>query len=251
MKKPLVSIVTPVFKAERWIADCIASVRSQTLPDWEMVLVDDRSPDGSIAQAREAAGGEARIRILSNERNLGPGSTRNRGIEAAKGRFIAFVDADDAWYPSKLERQIQFMRDRGSPLSYTSYEVMDDRGDLTGRVVHARPSVTWRTMLYSNYIGCSTAIYDREQVGTRLMPGIRKRQDYALWLSILEDVKEAHGLDEVLVRYRIGAQSVSSNKLSAARYNWTIYRRFAHQGVLASAWYFTNYMVRGIAHALL
>jgi teichuronic acid biosynthesis glycosyltransferase TuaG len=250
LNSPLVSVVTPLYKAEGWIAGCIESVRAQSLSDWEMVVVDDRSPDRSLDIAHEAAGDDSRVKILSNDRNLGPGPTRNRSIESARGKYIAFLDADDAWYPQKLARQIPFMESMESALSYTSYEVVDERDEPTGRIVRARPLVTWRTMLYSNYIGCSTAVYDRERVGTRRMPDIRKRQDYALWLSILEDIPAAHGLDEVLARYRVGAESVSSNKLVSARFNWTIYRRFAHRGVAASAWYFANYMVRGVLKSI-
>ena len=250
MSTPLISVVTPLYKTEKWIAGCIASVRAQTFEDWEMVVVDDRSPDRSLEKAHEAADDDDRIKILVNRQNLGPGPTRNRSIEAARGRYLAFLDADDAWYPEKLARQIPFMESMASALSYTSYEVVDDRDVPTGRVIRARQVVTWRTMLYSNFIGCSTAIYDRERIGTRTMPDIRKRQDYALWLSILEDIPEAHGLDEVLARYRVGEGSVSSNKLAAAKYNWTIYRKFADQSVVASAWYFTNYMVRGVLKSI-
>jgi glycosyltransferase involved in cell wall biosynthesis len=157
---------------------------------------------------------------------------RNRAIARAGGSWVAFLDSDDLWLPGKLERQLAFARDTRAVLSFSSYykvpagyagEAADF--EANDRVIRARDHLTYRRMLDANYIGCLTAMYDRDVLGTRLMPVLRKRQDYALWLSILRDGHIAHGIQQPLALYREArAGSVSGNKLSLVRYNWQLYR---------------------------
>lgn len=157
---------------------------------------------------------------------------RNAAIERTTGSWVAFLDSDDLWLPDKIERQLEFAQSTRAMLSFSSYYKVpaDYDGEAAdfepnGRIVPARYHLTYRTMLNANYIGCLTAMYDRERLGTRLMPELRKRQDYALWLSILRDGHVAHGIQEPLALYREPREgSVSGNKLSLVRYNWQLYR---------------------------
>jgi len=135
----------------------------------------------------------------------------------AKGKYIAFLDADDLWNEDKLEKQIEFMESENLSLSlslsYSAYDAIDLDGDL----------------LKSNKIGCLTAIYNKELLGKVFMPNIGKRQDLGLWLEILRDGNVAQGLKFSLAKYRVGGTSLSSNKLGVLKYQWRLYREVKNQ----------------------
>jgi len=220
-----VSVITPSFNSSAFIKHCIGSVLSQTYSSWEMIIVDDGSTDNSVDIIRTLAVGDSRVKLLRLETNGGPAIARNAGIRAARGRFIAFLDSDDLWCPEKLERQIRFMREGGHLLTYSYYERITQAGVPTGDVVRPPMSLTYRDMLKSNQIGCLTAVYDRAALGTQLMPLIRKRQDYGLWLRILRQIPRAYCLPESLAFYRLRSSSLSSDKLALIKYHWHLFRR--------------------------
>jgi glycosyltransferase involved in cell wall biosynthesis len=199
------------------------TVVAQTYANWEHILVDDCKNDGSVAILEEYSRVDPRIKPLRLLENSGAGAARNKAIEQAKGAYIAFLDSDDRWYPQKLERQVSFMKDNGYYFSFTSYDMMDEDGNQILKEVTAASRITYANALYKNPIGCLTAMYDARFFGKQLMPEIRKRQDYALWLKLLKNT-DAHGLQEILATYRVRTNSVSSNKLGLLKYEWKIYR---------------------------
>jgi glycosyltransferase involved in cell wall biosynthesis len=235
-KEDLVSIISPVYNSERFLQACIESVKGQTFQQWEHILVDDCSTDNSSSIIQKYARQDKRFRYYRLNQNSGPGVARNKAIELATGRFIAFLDSDDTWYPDKLERQIRFMEESGNPFTYTSYDCINVKGELLDRKVMAPKKVTYKSALYKNPIGCLTVIYDTGFFGKQFMPTVRKRQDYALWLKLLKKA-DAYGLQEVLASYRIGNKSISSNKLSLIKYEWLIYRQEEGLGVFKSVFY--------------
>ncbi|MYQ46615.1 glycosyltransferase [Streptomyces sp. SID4985] len=234
---PLVSVVMPVYNSEATLGAAVRSVLTQTHSDLELLITDDKSTDGSMDLLMEFARQDERVLPRSAPEQGGAGRARNLAIERARGDYVAFLDSDDMWLPEKAERQVAFAAGGDAPLTFTSYYKMDAdyAGDSTdfvpnGRVVPARGHVDYRAMLVRDYIGALTAMYDRNVLGTRLMPEMRKRQDYALWLSIMRDGADARGLTEPLAVYRAHqAGSLSSNKLSLVQYNWELYRR--HEGL--------------------
>ncbi|GGV93506.1 glycosyl transferase [Streptomyces gelaticus] len=229
---PLVSVVMPVYNSAATLGAAVRSVLTQTHSDLELLVTDDKSSDGSMDLLMEFARQDKRVLPESAPEQGGAGRARNLAIERARGDYIAFLDSDDMWLPEKTERQIEFAAAGNAPLTFTSYYKMDadHEGESTdfipnGRVVRAREYVDYRTMLVRDYIGALTAMYDRNILGTRLMPEMRKRQDYALWLSIMRDGAAARGLSEPLAVYRAHqAGSLSSNKMSLVPYNWSLYR---------------------------
>ncbi|MEV7122184.1 glycosyltransferase family 2 protein [Kitasatospora griseola] len=234
---PLVSVVMPVHNSAATLGASVRSVLAQTHADVELLVTDDASDDDSMDLLQDLARQDGRVRPQAAPEQGGAAKARNLALARAKGGFVAFLDSDDMWLPQKLERQLAFARAGNAPLTFTSYFKVDgdhvgEACDFTpnGRVVEAREHVTYRDMLVQDHIGALTAMYDRTMLGTRLMPDMPKRQDYALWLSIMRDGHPARGLQEPLAVYRSGrAGSLSSNKLALVKHNWALYRR--HEGL--------------------
>ena len=227
----LVSIIVPVYHAKEYIAQTIRCVEEQTFHGWELILVDDCGGDGSLElmqELREASSCRDQIRIVKNAKNLGAAESRNHGVREARGRYIAFLDADDVWLPTKLEEQLLFMRQKGIGFSFTSYEFGDEEAVPTGRVVHVPGRLDFRHALSRTVIFTSTVIFD-----TRIVPKVQIRmpdmasEDTALWWTILKTGVVAHGLDRVLTIYRRTPHSLSSNKWNAVKRFWHLLRNVA------------------------
>lgn len=243
--KHKVSIITPVYNSSAFIADTIRSVLHQTYDEWELILVDDGSTDDSVSVIQSFR--DDRIRLIRLSQNSGPAIARNIAIEASTGRFIAFLDSDDVWLPQKLEKQLRFMLAQDAAVTHTAYEVVDINGNPTGKIIRAPAVIHYYQLLNYNYIGCLTGIFDTDKTGKVLMPNIPKRQDYALWLSILRRGYSAYFLNDILARYRIGrVSSVSSRKLSTAYYNWHILRQLEGLSLLSALWHFSAYIYLGV-----
>ncbi|MFF7174795.1 glycosyltransferase family 2 protein [Streptomyces pseudovenezuelae] len=229
---PLVSVVMPVHNSAATLGASVRSVLAQTHTDVELLVTDDASRDGSMDLLREFARQDERVLPESASEQGGAARARNLAMERARGDYVAFLDSDDMWLPTKVEQQLAFAATGDAPLTFTSYYKVDAQYDgeaadfiPNGRVVQARERVGYREMLTQDHIGALTAMYDRSVLGTRLMPDMPKRQDYALWLSIMRDGTPARGLQEPLAVYRAQRPgSLSSNKLALIPYNWKLYR---------------------------
>lgn len=240
-----VSIVMPSFNCEDTLGYSVNSVMAQTYSNWELIIVDDASTDKTYDVAREIATRDARISVLRLDVNKGPAVARNCAIRISSGRYIAFLDSDDIWYPSKLEVQIEFMKARGIYFSFASYRRRKLSGQILG-VVRAPNRVTYKQLLKTCPIGCLTAVYDADALGRVEMPLIKKRQDFGLWLKLLKIVPYASGIDQVLADYIVRNDSVSSNKIHAAKYQWKIYREVEKLGLLYSTYCFIVYTCNGL-----
>ena len=245
--QPLVSVITPVYNNQLTVLDAILSVKSQQYNNWELILIDDCSSDDSFKIISDAAEGDTRIKVSQTTSNSGAAHARNLGINLATGRFIAFLDADDMWTSDKLEKQVAFSIEKKAALTHTSYQYMDAKGKPLEKVIAAKKQLGYAEMLNYNYIGCLTAMYDTEVLGGKvLMPILKKRQDYALWLNILKMDHQAFGLDEVLAYYRTGMASLSSNKWEAIRYNFILLRYVEGLSLMRTLYHFSNYSIIGL-----
>jgi glycosyltransferase involved in cell wall biosynthesis len=242
---PAVSVVMPVYNAGGWLAHSIGSVRAQTYPDWELLAVDDGSTDDSLARLRALAAADPRIRPIAMPANGGVAAARNAGIEAARGRWIAFLDSDDAWAPDKLRRQVDDMRARDLSVSYAAYQRVDERGKPLSRVCPP-DMVDHAAMLRSNHIGNLTGMYDR-RLGEARFRRIG-HEDYVFWLDLVRRAGHAARVpgDAPLAFYTVRNGSVSANKLRAAGWQWRIYREVEGIGAPRAAWLMLHYL----AHAL-
>lgn len=224
MQEELVSIVMATYNSGIYLSESIESVLKQTYPHWELLITDDCSNDAvaldTLAHYEQL---DPRIHVFHFDTNKGPGAARNNSIEHAQGRFIAFCDSDDRWMPDKLEKQVAFMLAKGAILSFTPYYTCRYEGAISG-YVDAPSKLTLTDLKHDNKIGCLTAMYDTSRFGKFYMPTIRKRQDWAFFLTILKECKEAYGLGEPLAIYRKTPGSVSRRKVPLLKYNAEIYR---------------------------
>lgn len=238
-KNELVSVVMPTHNGERFLEDSIRSILAQTYANLELVITDDCSDNiVTLEILRRFQEQDSRVDVVYLKENKGPGYARNKSIERARGRYIAFCDSDDRWFADKLERQLAFMREKGCALCCSSYIVCNERNENIGiRISPVR--ITYKMMERDNKIGCLTAIYDLEALGEKIyMPTLRKRQDWALFLTILKKCNDAYALIEPLAYYRDRSHSVSSNKFSLVKYNVAVYHEILRFSWLKSFIYF-------------
>ena len=250
----MVSIIVPVYKAAEYIARTIACVREQTYTDWELILVDDASSDGTADVIRSIIGdtGDERIRLIECESNRGAAHARNTGLDSAHGRYIAFLDADDIWLPGRLQTGMEYMHEHPEAgFVFTAYEFGDEDAQGTGRVVHVPAVLDYDHALSRTVIFTTTTLFDTELIPLRLihMPYVES-EDTATWWQILKEGHKAYGIDEVTAIYRRPAQSLSSNKFAAIRRIWNLYRNVEHLSCIRSAVCFTGWAFRATLRRL-
>jgi teichuronic acid biosynthesis glycosyltransferase TuaG len=224
----LVSIITPTFNAEKYIRDTLQSVLNQSYQNWEMILVDDASTDQTVKIINDFAEKDARFKLSKLSKNSGNGFARNIALEKATGKYIAFLDADDLWFPLKLEKQIQFLKENNSPFTFSFYDCIDEDGNSLNRRVQAPVNLTYGVLFFCNYIGNLTAIYDADYFGKITLEATQKRQDWRIWLTILKQIQVTKPVPESLAIYRIRKDSISSSKFKLIKHNFGVYREF-HQ----------------------
>ncbi|GGK30689.1 glycosyl transferase [Yeosuana aromativorans] len=224
--KEKVSIITPVYNSETHILDCIVSVINQSYTNWEHIIIDDFSSDNSVSLVQKIKDTDERIKLIRLDKNSGAGFARNIGIKKAKGRYIAFLDADDYWHKEKLEKQIYFMLENKYSLSFTAYYEFDNNDGKINTLVNCPEKVNYNMLLMNGgFMGCLTVMYDTKFFGKRYMPEIRKRQDWALWLKMLKEGSYAYGINEPLAYYRKGNTSLSKSKIKLVKHNFMVYRK--------------------------
>ena len=243
-KDELVSIITHVYKDERFVEETIKSVQSQTYTNWEMILVDDCSKDRSNVIIENLKKKDKRIKYIKLEKNEGVAIARNIGILRAKGRYIAFLDSDDLWHNDKLEKQLKFMKKNEIGFSFTSYEIIDGKSIKTGKVKIAPKEVNYNNLLKQNVIGCLTVMIDRKKHNINFEK--IRHEDYAAWLKILVKNNIAYGIKEILASYRKTNNSLSGNKFKSAIWTWNIYRKKENLNIFKCIYCFFNYAIKSM-----
>ena len=221
-----ISVIMPAHNAEHTIRASIESVRAQTYPEWELIVIDDGSTDGTAAIVEEYTQTDNRIRLVRNPACTGVGAARNRGGKEARHDYVAFLDSDDLWTPDRLERQMERVAScPDAKLFFSSTEYIDEKGQPYGYILRAPARVTARELLKQNVISCSSVLVEKEALTRHPMPeDPRIHEDLACWYGILSDTPYAAGIDLPLLRYRIRRDSKSGRKTKAARMQWRTYR---------------------------
>lgn len=254
-RQVMISIIIPVHNAEKFIKETIDCVCAQSYEDWELLLIEDGSTDRTmdIMAAYLEKLKDERIRLKKREirtpeeKTFGAARARNLGLLLARGRYIAYLDADDRWRADKLERELAFLQGKNAGFVFTGYEFGDENAKGTGKIVHVPETLTYKQALANTTIFTSTVMIDTEKIEKSLlaMPCI-KSEDTASWWKILKSGVTAYGLDENLVVYRRAGNSLSSNKIEALRRIWNLYRQAAGLSVFASACHFVPWAYRAV-----
>lgn len=246
----LVTIVTPCYNSQQTILQTIESVIKQTYPNWEMLIVDDCSTDGTADIVKRYENIDSRIKYFKTELNSGsPSLPRNIGIDNAQGKYIAFLDADDIWLPNKLELQISSLEQNDYDLVYSYYEKIDWGGKRNSRIVRTRIKTKYCDLLKSNSIPCLTSIIRKDKIGEVRFKQI-PQEDFCFWLDILKKGYIAHNICEITALYREAKNSRSANKLDMFKGYWNVIRNHQHIGLMPACLYMVTYTILGFAKYL-
>ena len=211
-KADLVSIIMPTYNCGRFIEESIKSVQKQSYNKWELIIVDDCSADDTIRVVQRIQITDKRIRLYQNKSNSGAAISRNLALKEAKGRWIAFLDSDDLWEPTKLEKQITFMERNGYSFSYHEYVEIDEENKELGVHVSGKEHVGKLDMLSCCWPGCLSVMYDSSKIGLIQIADVKKNNDTAMWLKIIR-ISDCFLLSEVLGKYRRRANSITPKSI--------------------------------------
>lgn len=229
----LVSIIMPSYNTAQYISEAIESVLAQTYPYWELIIIDDGSTDGTYEVIKSYLT-DARIRYIQNLKNRGAAVSRNIGLSEAKGRWIAFLDSDDLWFPDKLKKQIGFMLNKKCSFSYTEYREIDEQSNSVGIKVSGPKKITKIKMYGYCWPGCLTVMYDRNVIGNIQSFDIRKNNDYAMWLKVCQKA-DCYLLPEVMAKYRIRRGSISNQGyFKLIKWHYKLFRYAEEKSVLCA-----------------
>lgn len=239
--RPLISIIMPSFNSEQFIDQAILSIQQQTYQEWELLIIDDCSEDQTVKIVEELSSKDNRIKLSVLEENQGAAVARNTGLKNAAGKYIAFLDSDDRWFPEKLKKQVEFMETNKIAFSFTSYQFIQENEDDHRKVVHVKDKMNYKDVLKDTRIGTLTVMINRDLTGDFSMPLVRRGQDLLTWISILKRGFIAFGIDEPLSEYRVVSGSLSNNKMVALKRTWNNYRNHLDLNFFQASYYFTFY----------
>ncbi len=247
MNQPLVSIITPMYNSSATIEETLKSVQAQTFKDWEFLcVIDDGTKDNSPEIVKKYSAADARIQLLHVKNGRGCGLARNFGMKQAKGKFLAFVDADDVWLPEKLQKQISFMQKNNHAFTCTGFQRMSNEGEVHQHSFLPPEKIEYAQLCKNNTICSPSVVIDRLQTGDFEMANTSV-EDFILWLQLMRKGFPCYGLREVLVHYRLSVNSRSTERFVTMRGRWRAYRNFEKISLMKSTYYFLFYVYGALA----
>ncbi|MDG1733769.1 MAG: glycosyltransferase [Thalassotalea sp.] len=247
--KPSVSIIMATFNSSLYLLETVQSIINQSYEDWELLITDDCSTDDTYEHLLKLAKQHENIYVMKNSVNSGAAVARNNSIDKSKGRYIAFLDSDDLWYPEKLKHHLSFIEQNSAALSFTSYALINEHSEPLDKVVDKEDLgwINYEDLLRKKAtLGCSTVVVDRKKIGDFKMPSLRTGQDYATWLQLIKISGAALHYPKVLTSYRITPGSISRNKIKKAKRQWQIYRVQERLNVFKATICFCYYAFRAV-----
>ncbi len=230
----LVSVVVPYFKKKEFIEKSINSIKYQTHKKLEIIIIYDDKDHSDLKLINKIKNSDKRIKLIINKKTLGAGKSRNIGIQKAKARYIAFLDADDFWKKNKIEKQLKFMMKNDLKISHTSYEVL--KGDQKSKkIMKAKTFKDFKKLLLSCNIGLSTVILKKNLITKNCQfPNLKTKEDFVLWLLILKKNITIGALDKNLTTWRKLGNSLSSSVFQKIKDGYTLYREYMKFSILKS-----------------
>lgn len=237
MKEGLVSVIMPTYNCAKFIGETIKSIQAQTYSNWELIIVDDCSTDNTKEVVENYVKLDKRIKYNSLEKNSGAAVARTIAMKIADGEYMAFCDSDDIWLDVKIEKQLKFMKKNNYAFTCTAYEQIDENSNSLGKVIKPKEKCNYNRLLLDCPVGNSTVMYNVKKMGKFEVPNIRKRNDDALWLQMLKKEQYIYGMNDILMKYRIRSNSISSNKFKVIKYHWILYRDIEHLSIIRSVFH--------------
>jgi len=244
-QEKLVSVIMPVYNCEKYVVDAINSVLKQTYSNLELIVIDDGSRDNTIKIIENLSKQDSRIKLIKNEKNLGVSATRNKGITYAKGEWIAFLDSDDIWISTKLEKQLKYADEVGAEFIFTGVAYINENNEPYKGIFEVPCKVSYKNLLKQNVITCSSVLIKKYFFKTIKMKNDKMHEDYAVWLRILKTGVYAYGINEPLLIYRISKNSKSGNKIKTIKMTYRVYR-FIGINPICSLYYMLNHVLRSV-----
>ncbi len=246
----LVSIITPTWACADFIAETIKSIQAQTYQNWELLIQDDCSKDNTLEVVKPFMEADKRIKYECNPENSGAAITRNNALRRAKGKWIAFLDADDLWHQQKLEKQLAFMVENEYHFSYTGRDFIDEKSHPLGKYVTGPRHInTWGMYAYC-WPGCLSVMYDAEYVGLIQIANIKKNNDYAIWLKVAKKA-DCYLLPEVLASYRVRKGSISNQSyFTLIKWHYKLFHDADGRGAIMSCLLTLENLVFGVIKKL-
>ena len=243
MNKPLVTVVIPTYNSEKYIKKAIDSALAQDV-ELEVIVVNDASTDGTLNLLAEYQKKD-NFTLVENKTNLGAAASRNLGVAKAQGEYVAFLDADDWWVEHKLSKQLVAMQANNTVICSTARELVDSNGISKGQVLGIQQCITYQMMLWQNWLNCSAVVVRTDVIKQFPMQHEDSHEDYITWMKILKKYKEATGVNEALLKYRVSNVGKSGSKWHSAK---MMYRTYRHLdiGPVKAIFYFCAYAINGI-----
>ncbi len=218
----LVSIIIPYFKKKKYIESTINSILNQKYQNFEIIIVYDDKDKSDLKILKSIKELDRRIKIIINKLNIGAGLSRNKAMKLAKGKYIAFIDADDLWMPNKLKKQVAFMEKNKINISHTSYTIINEQ-DLKTSFRKAQ-KLKFNDLIYSCDVGLSTVMIKKNLLIKDFFPNLKTKEDYVLWLKLSKKGYVFYPLKENLVSWRQTTQSLSSSLSQKLKDGYKVYK---------------------------
>jgi glycosyltransferase involved in cell wall biosynthesis len=213
---PQFSVIMPCFNHAAFVGESIEGVLAQSVSDLELIVIDDCSADASKEVIERYVKGDPRVRAIYHQRNRGASRSRNDGIKAAHGQYLAFCDADDIWMPTKLARQLElFQKNPMHQVAYCDAKIIDERGEETGERFAEKFPVPgngsgrlFEELCTRNFVNMQTAVLRRECIKDSgyFDEQIKWVEDWWFWVKVSYQHSFAY-TDEVLAKYRVHQKS--------------------------------------------
>ena len=221
----LVSIIMPYYKKRDFFLISLESILKQTFQNFEIIIIYDDSDLFDLDYILEKQKIDKRITVIKNNKNIGAGFSRNKGISISNGKYIAFLDCDDCWHPEKLEKQLNFMKDNKISFSFTSYDVINSKGEII-KNKKAPKKIMFKNLLIDCNIGLSTVILEKRLINDSCQfPNLKTKEDFVLWLKISKKT-DLYGIDVPLAKWRKLNNSLSSNFFQKLIDGFRVYNRY-------------------------
>ena len=232
----LVSVIIPYYRKKQYISRTLKSVINQSYKKLEIIIIYDDDNKEELKFIKQITLKDKRIKILVNQKNLGVGPSRNKGIKKSRGEYIAFLDADDFWLKDKIKNQISFMKRKEITFSHTTYSIVDSQNLIISKR-NAKNFLRLNDLIKSCDIGLSTVMIKKTHLKNNKFPNLKTKEDFVLWLKLLSKNVRIYGIDKNLAQWNKTKNSLSSSLIQKLLDGFKVYNYYMKFNFLKSFYY--------------